>query len=351
MWIVNVVKKKLFIKYVVPLILIVVLLIILLFVGMYQAAIETFAGDSESSSGVTSTQGISSDVLQWQPLIEKEMKAQDVDMGYLNLVLALIMQESGGRPPDIMQSSESIGLPVNSLQPPDSIHYGIAHFKASLEKAGVKNPQDMDGIKLMLQSYNFGTGFIDYAKKHGGKYTKELAISFSQMQAVKLGWPSYGDTEYVEHVLRYLVLDDGSTTVSAGDYVSEKAKKAVGIALKQQGKPYIWGAVGPNEFDCSGLVIYSYQQAGVSISGRPTTKTMYAGNGNFKPVSRENLKAGDLVIIAFGSQVDHIGIYIGQGKMVHAATDQAPLNKQIYTAQIFGDNYWEAHIRGYRRVQ
>ncbi|MBC1937785.1 C40 family peptidase [Listeria grandensis] len=350
-WTVTAVKRKLILKIVLPLILLMLAILVLFAIGFVQSITQVFEEESSSASMGTNV-GVTDDVLRWQLMIETEMTLQQVDKGYLPLILALIMQESGGQAPDVMQSSESIGLQVNTLQPADSIHYGIAHFKASLVKAGVKGPQDMDGIKLMLQGYNFGTGFIDYVKKNGGKYTKALAVSFSQMQAAKLGWPKYGDVDYVEHVLRYLGAGDGGgATAPTGGFASAQSKRAIEIALQQQGKPYVWGAIGPDAFDCSGLIIYCFQQAGIAINGRPTTATMFAGNSNFKAINRSDIKNGDLVMIAFGSSVDHVGIYIGDGKMVHAATDDAPLNKQIYTAKIFGDSYWESHIRGYRRVQ
>ncbi|PAC90319.1 endopeptidase, partial [Bacillus licheniformis] len=69
---------------------------------------------------------------------------------------------------DVMQSSESMGLPPNTITDPEvSIDVGMKHFKSVLDKAG-------GDIKLTLQAYNYGGGFIDYVKKNGGKYSKEL---------------------------------------------------------------------------------------------------------------------------------------------------------------------------------
>ncbi len=84
-------------------------------------------------------------------------------------------------------------------------------------------------------------------------------------------------------------------------------------ALAQRGKPYVWAASGPGSFDCSGLVQYAFQAAGISL---PHSSRMQSQMGS--PVSRAEARAGDLV--AFYSPVSHIGIYLGNGQMVHAPT-------------------------------
>jgi cell wall-associated NlpC family hydrolase len=101
-----------------------------------------------------------------------------------------------------------------------------------------------------------------------------------------------------------------SAPVVAG---SGAAATAAGAALAQLGKPYVWAAAGPGSFDCSGLVQYAYAAAGISL---PHSSSAQARMG--QAVSRDQLQPGDLV--AFYSPVSHIGIYIGNGQMVHAPT-------------------------------
>ncbi|MCU6603808.1 lysozyme family protein [Peribacillus frigoritolerans] len=155
-------------------------------------------------------QALSPQVLQYKPLVEKYANKYEVSQ-HVPLLLAKIQQESGGRLLDVMQSSESIGLPPNSITDPEqSIDVGIRYFASVLKKA--KND-----TKLALQSYNFGSGFIPYAQARGG-YSKEVAIEFSNMMAAKMGWARYGDVNYVDNVLRYLsmpasvgpILDNGN---------------------------------------------------------------------------------------------------------------------------------------------
>lgn len=94
---------------------------------------------------------------------------------------------------------------------------------------------------------------------------------------------------------------------------SGKGYAALQAALSKIGSPYIWGATGPSSFDCSGLTSWAFAQAGVSI---PRSAEAQAGSGT--PVSRADLQPGDLVF--FYSPVSHVGIYAGNGMVVHAPT-------------------------------
>jgi peptidoglycan DL-endopeptidase CwlO len=96
------------------------------------------------------------------------------------------------------------------------------------------------------------------------------------------------------------------------------ARTAVDTAMAQRGDPYVWAAAGPNAFDCSGLVQYAYAAAGVSL---PHSSRMQSQMGT--PVARSALQPGDLVF--FYSPVSHVGIYIGNGQMVHASTYGQPV--------------------------
>ncbi len=94
--------------------------------------------------------------------------------------------------------------------------------------------------------------------------------------------------------------------------VSGRAGAAVDYALAQVGDAYVWGAEGPDGFDCSGLTLMAWRQAGVSL---PHSSSMQMSSG--AAVSQSQLQPGDLVF--YYSPVSHVGIYIGDGKIVHAA--------------------------------
>jgi peptidoglycan DL-endopeptidase CwlO len=93
---------------------------------------------------------------------------------------------------------------------------------------------------------------------------------------------------------------------------------AVQHALSKVGSPYRYGATGPNAFDCSGLVSWAFKNAGVSL---PRTSRAQSQVGT--PVSRGELRPGDLVF--FYKPVSHVGIYIGDGKIVHASNRRGPV--------------------------
>jgi peptidoglycan DL-endopeptidase CwlO len=92
----------------------------------------------------------------------------------------------------------------------------------------------------------------------------------------------------------------------------------VQAALTRVGSPYSWGASGPNAFDCSGLIMWAFQQTGRSL---PHSSQALAKGG--QPVAQSDLQPGD--IVTFYSDVSHAGIYIGDGMMVHASTFGVPV--------------------------
>lgn len=105
---------------------------------------------------------------------------------------------------------------------------------------------------------------------------------------------------------------DGGSSEAAGDVPpSEVGDGVVEVAMQYRGVPYVWAGASPAGFDCSGLVQYSFGQLGVYL---PHSSRAQFGYGS--PVSRENLLPGDLVF--FGSPIHHVGIYVGNGSMIHA---------------------------------
>ncbi len=121
--------------------------------------------------------------------------------------------------------------------------------------------------------------------------------------------------------------------------VSSTATQLVELALKQVGKSYVYGAAGPNSFDCSGLVRWLYQQFGYSLNRVANDQWR-----NGVQVSRENMQPGDVVYFASspgGSYIGHVGIYIGDGRFVHAANTKlgvivSSLSESWYAARFYG---------------
>ena len=107
-------------------------------------------------------------------------------------------------------------------------------------------------------------------------------------------------------------LADTGVAATGGGAGSSKAQIAAAWALKQVGKAYTYGGAGPNSFDCSGLTMVAYRQAGISL---PHSATAQSRMGT--AVSRANLEPGDLLF--FYTPIHHVGIYVGNGMMVDAS--------------------------------
>jgi cell wall-associated NlpC family hydrolase len=102
----------------------------------------------------------------------------------------------------------------------------------------------------------------------------------------------------------------------------------VHTALAQLGEPYVWGSAGPGSFDCSGLTMYSWRAAGVSLPH--SSAAQYNG---LPHVSQSELEPGDLVF--FGSPIHHVGLYIGKGLMVAAPSS----GRVVQVQKVFRSDY------------
>ena len=119
------------------------------------------------------------------------------------------------------------------------------------------------------------------------------------------------------------------------------AERAAGNALKMVGKPYRYGGSSPAGFDCSGLIQYSYKQAGVSLP-RSTDDLLRTS----QPLRGAHLRRGDLLFFdQEGKKKSHVGIYLGDGKFVHAPSS----GKQVRTDRL-DSPYWKKHLSEARRI-
>ena len=119
-------------------------------------------------------------------------------------------------------------------------------------------------------------------------------------------------------------------------------ERAAAYALKMVGKPYRYGGASPSRgFDCSGLVQYSYRQAGVKLP-RSTEAQLRLG----KPIRRAQLRRGDLIFFdEKGGANSHVGIYLGDGTFVHAPSSGKAVRRDKLDAP-----YWRKHVSELRRV-
>lgn len=163
------------------------------------------------------------------------------------------------------------------------------------------------------------------------------------------GWSKInynGKTGYVDSsYLQSSKPSSSSSSTGSSSSVSTSASAVVAYAKSQLGKPYVWGAQGPNSFDCSGFTYYVFKnKAGITL---PRTSSEQSKYGTY--VSKSNLRAGDLVFFdtngSNNGAVSHVGLYIGDGKIIHASYSQ----KKIAIADFNSSYYQNAYVNA-RRV-
>lgn len=271
----------------------------------------------------TQTQAVSEEVMAYYDTVTRYAEAYGIP-DFVNLLLAMMMQESGGRGTDPMMCSES---PFNTRYPntvgaitdPDySIDVGVQTLVYCLGNAECDDPTDIDGIRLALQDYNFGNGYAQWALRIYGGYTLDNASEFAALQASLHGWSSYGDTSYPEHVLRYYSV--GSTTS--------------------------FGLIGENGWcwpsDATLLTdTFGYQEwrggshNGIDI-GASYGSPIYAAAGGTVWIAGYSNSAGNWVVIEHGDGIKTVymhasELYVSQGQTVSAGQAIAAVGSTGYS--------------------
>ena len=237
------------------------LLVFILIVGIIAGA--AFSSSSESS------ESLSDEVLAYTSVIQQYASQYGIPE-YVSAIQAIMMQESGGRGTDPMQCSESPyntrfpHTPGSITDPNYSIEVGVQTFADCISQAGCSSPQDMDKLKLAWQGYNYGNGYIGWALQRGG-YTEANALQFSQQQAASHGWSSYGDPEYVPHVMRYY----SGGSLFAGLFGNQQI---VSVAMRQLGnsggqKFWSWYGFDSRVEWCACFVSWCADKSGLIASG------------------------------------------------------------------------------------
>lgn len=287
--------------------------LILIIVILFGGVLCMTGGDNSNS-----VSPVSAEVQAYEPVIRRYANQYGVSE-YVELIKAVMMQESGGRGLDPMQSSEGAfntrypRQPNGITDPEYSISCGVQELKAALVSAEVESPIDMEHIKLALQGYNFGNGYISWAKRNYGGYSVANATEFSNMKAAELGWSNYGDKQYVPHVLRYYAFGRIPTGIGS--------QAIVQVALSQEGnvggQPY-WSWYGFNSRVewCACFVSWCAEQCGYIESGAipkfssvSVGKDWFEGKGQFRDASYIPAP-GDLIFFDWENDgtLDHVGI-------------------------------------------
>ena len=187
-----------------------------------------------------------------------------------------------------------------------------------------------------------GTSYSKLGKLEYKEKVTVLSTSNGWSKINYNGKTGYVDSSYLQSTMPG---SNGNNANNNNNTVSTKANEVIAYAKTLLGKPYVWGAQGPNSFDCSGFTYYVFKnKAGIVL---PRTSSAQSKYGTY--VSKSNLKAGDLVFFdtngANDGNVSHVGMYIGNGQMIHASYGQ----KKIVIAN-FNDSYYQKAYVNARRV-
>lgn len=145
--------------------------------------------------------------------------------------------------------------------------------------------------------------------EHQKVKTEAEAVSKQYADQLKV---IYGEIEAKAQILQAQI-NAGVKVTSTGETVSETALAILKEANNHLGKKYVWGATGPNTFDCSGLTQYVYGKLGISL-----TRTTYTQVRQGQYVAPKDVQPGDLVFFGSIRSPHHVGIYAGDGMFIHA---------------------------------
>ena len=187
-----------------------------------------------------------------------------------------------------------------------------------------------------------GTSYSKLGKLEYKEKVTVLSTSNGWSKINYNGKTGYVDSSYLQSTVPG---SNGNNANNNNNTVSTKANEVIAYAKTLLGKPYVWGAQGPNSFDCSGFTYYVFKnKAGIIL---PRTSSAQSKYGTY--VSKSNLKPGDLVFFDTNGvndgNVSHVGMYIGNGQMIHASYGQ----KKIVIAN-FNDSYYQKAYVNARRV-
>ncbi|MEG2651603.1 MAG: lysozyme family protein, partial [Eubacterium sp.] len=252
---------------------------------------------------------VSAEVQAYEPLITKYAREHGIQE-YVELIKAVMMQESGGRGSDPMQCSEcgyNDQYPGGITDPEYSINIGIRYLADCLQAAGVTSPMDLEHIKLALQGYNFGAGYITWALENYGGYTQANAQEFANLHG-----DSYGDVSYVPNVLRYYPFGRIPTGTGNSNIVNVAVSQIGNVG----GQPYWswYGFSGRVEW-CACFISWCADQCGYIDAGIiskfsyvPDGVTYFQSKGQWQDGSYTP-KPGDIIFFTWGGDgsADHVG--------------------------------------------
>ena len=341
-----------------------------------STTVDIIFGDNSSYS---LKENVNVKVLKYKSEVEKwcakDMNGYYDVSNYVNVILSIMMVESGGEGNDPMQSSECSKNTKYSKKPNSikdtkySIECGVKDFADALSQSVTSGLVNNDALFTTVDAYNKGLGIIKrhsqnkkYSFEESCRYCYEHRFNnnkkgYSTASKLRLmfnlqpnqywdcgNWRwNYGNMFYVYQVLSYLNIYSFNNDGSAGANI-------INIASSKIGCRYWWGKSGPDYFDCSGLVYWTLNQAGITVPR--LTADGFANYG--RSISVNELKVGDLIAFDWNGdkKADHVSIYAGDNYMIHANGNASVKgNSSKYTVKRQNmTNYYKSHVLSCRRV-
>ena len=180
--------------------------ILIVIMTLFFGTFSVLAQDGGSNSMIIP---LSPEVIAYEETITRYAEENGIE-DFVTILEAIMMQESKGLGDDPMQCSESVfntkypRVPNGIADPEYSIECGVKTFADCLNRANVKDKSDTEHLYLAIQGYNYGNGYIEWAISNFGGYSKYNAQLFSDEMKAKLNASTYGDPEYVDHVMQYV---------------------------------------------------------------------------------------------------------------------------------------------------
>lgn len=303
---------------------------LIFFVGIFGIILllAPFVSEEKEETGsvsnvIGSLGKVSPEVLAHRPTVEKYCKEFDIEE-YMPYIFAIMQVESGGTATDVMQCSESLGLPPNTLDTEASIKQGCKYFSELLASSKALGCD----LETVIQSYNYGGGFMNYVAKNGKKYKFELAEAFASDKsggekvdyynkeaiAVNGGWRyGYGNMFYVLLVKQFILSQEfikqfiwPLPSVYGKDWITStfegRYNPVTGVWQDYHGAIDVGAPAGTEIYAAAdGVVILSEYSNSygnwVMIEHNSTYTTVYAHASKLIAKEGQTVKQGDLIAL------------------------------------------------------
>lgn len=222
--------------------------------------------------------------------------------------------------------------------------------KGAIEKFQAKNGLAVDGTAgRETRGVLFSDNAVSAPAADEAEPSESETPSLSQEETTATQTPDAEEPESVEPAetaepaASEKPQDEEEPSDKPAEPVKGSLDKFISIAESKVGKPYVYGAVGPNSFDCSGFVYYALKGAGVGVSR--LSSAGYAGVSSWETItSKDDLKKGDLVFFRSdsSSSISHVGIYLGGGNFIHSAPSLSGVGYSTMSSGYYSRNFQTA---------